>query len=317
MTMVQPVVAAKEPRISWADYGAALARDGVRTVAGAGGTLWVAYQQGAMIRVPAVTGAPDGEELRRVFRHGRAAVASYLVEPDAGHPANACLYVCRDRGYALDRLAPPMRRNVRRGTSALRVAWLTRDEVLAHGLTAYCDTRRRLGLSDGTPSHFARRFGRRARNPAHVFLGAWKDDRLSGFLSITEVDAYAEIEGSFAADAFRGDRPSDTLLYSALRLYLVERGFAEVSYGLSSIQAESNAVGLHRFKLKVGFAALPVHRAFVSHPWLRPLVHRLTLSAINVALRLRPGDPRLRMAGGILACMLGQVPPLPDAAPGS
>ena len=314
--MEQAVVATESSRISWADYTAALARDGVRTVAGAGGTFWIAYQSGAMIRVPPLGRAPDADELRRVLWRGRAVLASYLVEPDARHPANACLYVCRDRGYALDRLTPPMRRNVRRGLSELRVTSLGCDQLLAHGLAAFCDTRRRLGLSDGTPAEFARRFRRRAGNPAHVFVGAWKDERLAAFLSITEVEDYAEIEGSFAADAFRVHRPSDTLLFSVLRRYLAERGFAEVSYGLSSIQTESNAVGLHRFKLKVGFAALPVHRAFVAHPWLRPLIHPLTLSAVNAALRARPGDPRLRKAEGILACMLGRAPARPDAAPG-
>jgi hypothetical protein len=308
MSMGQAIAESKSVTLSWAAYAAALARDGVRTVAGTGNSFWMSYQRGAMMRVPPVVGAPDDDELARVFWRGRAAIASYLLSPSDRHPPNAFLYICRDHHYSLERLAPPMRRNVRRATAALRIAPLSGEVLLAHGATAFCDTRRRLGLSDGTPAEFARRFGRRARNPAHVTLGAWKDDALAAFLSLTEVEDYAEVEGSFAADAFRAYRPSDALQYTALRHYLVERDVREVSSGLSSIQADSNALGLHRFKCKVGFVAEPVHRAFVPHPLLRPLVRRTTLSLVAAALRARPGDPALKKLAGMLACMLGDVP---------
>ena len=119
------------------------------------------------------------------------------------------------------------------------------------------------------------------------------------------MEDWAEL-GCFSRDALLRHRPNDTLMYTVLSRYLVERRFRLVSYGLSSIQSESNAAGLHRFKTKVGFEARPVHRAFVPHPLLRPLVNRSTLLGVNTALRLRSGHRRLKKASGVLARMLGE-----------
>jgi hypothetical protein len=296
----------KAQSISITEYAADLARSGVRTVSGGPETFWARYESSAMMRIPIFHLAPPAShEVRQVLWQGRATVASYLLEPDECHPANAWLYICTDRAYSLDKLTPAMRRNVRRGLKELKIASLTTEQLLTNGVQAYCDTRRRVGLSDGTPEEF-RQHVARARLPEVVFLGAWKDDQLAAFLSITEVDDWAAI-GCFSMDALLNYRPNDTLMYTVLSHYLVERGFRVVSYGVSSIQAESNAAGLHRFKTKVGFEARLVHRAFVAHPLLRPLVNRVTLWGVDTALRFRSGDRRLKKVGGVLACMLGET----------
>ena len=175
--------------LSIAEYASELARHGSRVLPGAPGTFWVSYETRAMMRLPVFHMAPPSpHEVREVLWRARAALVSNLLEPDERHRANAWLYVCTDRAYALDKLVPAMRRNVRRGLRELRIGPITSDQLLAHGVQAFCDTRRRVGLSDGTPEEFQRRFTLRARCPGHVFLGAWKDDKLAAFLSITEVD---------------------------------------------------------------------------------------------------------------------------------
>jgi hypothetical protein len=199
-----------------------------------------------------------------------------------------------------------MQRNVRRGLRELRIASITTDQLITHGVQAFCDTVRRHGYSSGTPEAFRQYYSWRGRCRGHVFLGAWKDDQLAAFLSITEVDDWAEIEGCFSMDSLLQLRPNDTLLFYALTHYLTERSCELVDYGLSSLQPESNRAGLHAFKTKVGFEPRPVHRAFVVHPILRLFVNHLTLWSVNTVLRLRPGDRRLQKAGGVLASMLGQ-----------
>ncbi|MFL5626077.1 MAG: hypothetical protein ACJ788_10845 [Ktedonobacteraceae bacterium] len=296
-----------------AEYAADLAKSGERIFSGASGTFWTRHESRAMMRRPTFyVGLPGSHEVRQVLWRTSAAVASYLLEPDEHQPANAWLYVCTDPNYALEKLAPAMRRNVRRGLKELIVAPLTSEQLLSHGSQAFCDTRRRVGLSDGTLEEFRRFFTFSTSLPEMVFLGAWRENQLAAFLSIVEVEDWVEI-GCFSRDALLQYRPNDTLMYSALFHYLVERKCRVVSYGLSSIQAESNAAGLHRFKLKVGFEARPVHRAFMPHPLLRPFVNRLTLWSVNAALQFRPRDRRLKKAGGMLACMLGDISML-DAA---
>ncbi len=257
--------------------------------------------------------SPSSDEIKQVLWHGPATVASYLLEPDEHHPANTWLYLCTDHGYMLDKLSGNMRREVSRGFKELTISSLLPDQVLAHGTQAFCETRRRLGLSDGTPKEFHRRFVAEVSLPEVVYLGAWKDNQLAAFLSILEVDDWVEITGCFSIDSLRQYRPNQTLLYSAFSHYLVERRCSLVCGGLSSIHADSNA-GLHIFKKKVGYEARPVHRAFVLHPLLRPLANRLTLWGVNTALRLKPEDQCLMKARGILASILGDTYMLEVAA---
>src|SRR5438105_3388187 len=83
--------------ISLTEYAADLARSGVQVLPGAPGTFWTKYLYGSVMRKPAFhVEPPTPDEVQRVLWRGRAAVASYLVEPDARHPANAWLYLCTD-----------------------------------------------------------------------------------------------------------------------------------------------------------------------------------------------------------------------------
>jgi hypothetical protein len=298
--------------VSINSYATGLACNGIPVVPGAGGTIWVRHDAGAMMRVPRFHLAPPtAGEARQITWRGRAAVSSYIQEPDERRPANACLYICTDRAYGLEKLSPAMRRNVRRGTEELKIAWLTPDELFAYGLCAYCDTRRRAGLSDGTEDEFFKRFRWRAQCSGHVFLGAWRDHQLAAFLSLVEVDDWVEIESCYSRNDLLNFRPNDTLMYSVLCHYLRETQCRLVCYGLSSIQAENNAVGLYAFKRKVGFDAPPVHRIFTLHPLLSPFANRLTLRSVTMALRFCPEGRLLKKAEGMLAYMYGadRTPP--------
>jgi hypothetical protein len=260
-----------------------------------------------MMRIPYFySGVPLPGEVRRVLWQGPAALASYLLEPDDRHPANASLYLCSDHAYRLEKLAPAMRRNVRRGLQELRIEPITAAQVVSHGAQTFQDTLRRNGLRDWTSDEFRRQIALRGKYPGHVFLGAWKNDQLAGYLPILEVEDWVEITSCVSTDALLHFRPNDALLFSALRYYLVEQGRRIVSFGSSSMQPDSNRAGLHAFKTKVGFKALPVHRAFALHPLMWPFVSRLTLLGVNTALRFRPGDLRLKRMCGILGYILGK-----------
>lgn len=287
------------------DYASDKRRGGTSILPGSRGTIWARYEAGTMLRLPTFrTTPPAPGEVRRALWRGPATAASFVVEPDERHPANAWLYLCTDRAYTLEKLSHSMRKNVRRGLKELRVTPLGKDQLLAHGARAFCDTRRRVGLDDGTPDEFRRRYAGRAA-VGQVFLGAWKDDQLAAFLSMTAVEEWVEINGWCSMDAWLHLRPNDTLMYSALAHYLTETGCRVVSDGLSSIQATTIEAGLHAFKTKIGFEARPVHRAFVLHPLAHPLANRATLWALRMALRLRPGDRRLKKAEGLLTYIRG------------
>jgi hypothetical protein len=292
---------------SAADYAVELARNGTRVVLGGSGTLWISHEWSAMVRFPVFTLAPPSrDEVRRVLWRGPAAVASYLIEPNAEHPANAYLYVCEDREYSLDKLSPAVRRNVRRGLGELRITWVDGEDVIAKGFEAYRDWIRRVGLGEASLEQFRRHMESRASCAAHLFLGAWKESRLVSFLTITEVDDWVEIDGCFSGNASLNLRPNETLFFHVLSHYLREKRFRAVSYGVSSLQAESNKDGLHIFKTKIGFEAKPVRRVLALHPVLRPLANRAILWGLNAALACRPKSRRLKKAEGLLATLLGE-----------
>lgn len=289
------------------DYGAALKKGGTGVLRGTPGTIWARYETAAMVRVPIFHTAPVSQlDARQVLRQGRAGVISFLLEPDEHHPPNAWLYVCRDRSYALDKLASEVRRHVRRAQGSLRIEPIDWTTLLANGLLAYSDTRARVGLSDGSITHFRQRFEAFSSFPGHYVVGAWKGETLAAFVTLIVIDDWVVIEGSFSASAELDQRPNNGLAHYVLDHFLVKQGFETVSFGTNSIQESSQKSGLHSYKIRIGFEAKPVHRALIIHPTLRPLVNRITLWSMKTALRLKPGDRRLLKAIGVINYLLSE-----------
>ena len=299
-------------QVTLAEHVAGLEANGARRVPAASHTYWVDLDCRALMRLPAFNCDPvTTDEIRRGLWSGRVPLLSYLRKPDDRHGANAWLYVASDNSYSVDKLAPPVRRNVRRGARELRIEWLTSDQFRRHGLQPFCDTRKRNGLSNRTAEGFLRHFAHRIECPGHAFLGAWKGESLAAVLPIVCVDDWAEFDGCLSCDAFLRLRPNETILVHALEHFLVRKNLRLVSYGASSIQASSNTAGLHYFKKKLGFRAEPVHRAFVLHPVLRSFANRATLLAVHSLLRVKRRNLLLRKIEGILSSVLDQ-PTLSD-----
>ena len=97
---------------------------------------------------------PSTRDVRSLLWRSRALVATYVMQADDAHPANALLYLCENRDYNLEDLASPARRNVRRALRAFRFELIGPAVLLAHGARPFCDTRSRVGLSDGTVQLF-------------------------------------------------------------------------------------------------------------------------------------------------------------------
>ncbi|MGO9125729.1 MAG: hypothetical protein ACLP6G_12685 [Terriglobales bacterium] len=280
------------------EYAESLKSSGYRVLDGSGATIWVSHGRFAMQRQPVFAlHVPTRDETREVFKRSRVPLLSFVVSPTDQWPANSCLYLCRDREYSLEKLGKGPRYDVRRGLSEFEITFLEPAELLQSGAQAYCDTLARTRLSGGTPEGFKALFSHPRRD--RKYLGALRGDRLAAFLMITEVDGWISI-GGYSANEFLPLRPNNGLVFYAVRHYLVERKFRVVSYGLSSIQAVSNEAGLEKFKLKMGFESIPVHRAFVVHPLLRPFVNRGSWGLAKAMLRLSPQSMMLKKAEGAL-----------------
>jgi len=302
-----PKIVPQKKILSIAEYASELVRIGTRVVPGSPGTFWVGHELGAMVRIPTFHLTPPAAgEVQQVQREGSAAIVSYIVEPDQHYAANAWLYSCRDFVYSLDKLSKRARRDARRAQRSLLIAPIDWPSLLEHGFSAFSDTRIRVGLSDGTRTHFSSRFESFSHNPAHRVIGAWKESSLVAFMTLVVVDDWVEIEGSFSANAHQGLCPNDGLANYVLDYFLMQRAFRLISYGASSVQENTDNHGLHNYKKKIGFETQPVHRAFVLHPLLRPFANRLTQWGLKAALYFMPGERRLKKVAGALASLLGK-----------
>jgi len=292
---------------------------GIPVFQGEHGAYWVSSADRVMKRLPTFNlTVPTAEEVDAAMLATGSLIGSYVTEPPPGAAGNAWLYLRGDRPYSLEQRPAAMQRNVRRAIRELAIEPLSVTELMRHGARAFCETRRRNGLDDGTLNGFHRYFEHHVGCPGRAYLGAWKNGGLAGFVTIVHVDDWAEL-GSFSMTSMLRYRPNDGLLYAALSGYLADPNCRVVCYGLSSIEPGCETSGLHRFKLKVGFDAQRVHRAFVLHPRVRPFATRATLapaySAVRAALRFRPCNRRLKKIGGLLAGMLRV--PSPVAASGA
>lgn len=282
------------------DFLRELQSAGIKAISGAGNTFWLTHERFSMLRLPAsVLARPSVDEISKIFRYSRSAVLSYAVTPSEERPANAVAYVCKDPKYSLEQLERPAQ--IARGLKEFEITFLDHADVFSLGRTAYYDTLARNGSSFGHES-FEKLFKRPRRD--RRYLGAVKNERLAAFLQITHVDDWASI-GGYSANEFLPLRPNNALVFYAVHHYITEENVRVVDYGFSSIQAVSKSDGLHRFKLKMGFEAIPVHRAFVVHPMLRPLVNQVSITAVRQLLRISPRIRLLQKAEGALRMAVG------------
>ena len=287
-------------------YVDALRRQGKRAFLAGDRVLWQYSEWAALERQPLFCfDIPSTREIRALLWHTRSVVASYVLPADDAHPGNSWLYLCENRDYRLEDLASAARRDARRALRAFRYEFIDAATLLAHGARAFCDTRTRVGLSDGTLQVFQDYIGMLSLNPACKFVGAWCGERLAAYLWMSLVDDWAAI-AAYAANEDLRSCPNNGLIHFALDYCLTQGRCSLVTYGLTSIQEVNRTVTLDYFKKKVGFEARPVYRAFVYHPLLRPLVNPLTYWILRRCSRLFPHSPTLRKAAGLLATSLGE-----------
>jgi hypothetical protein len=280
------------------EYGERLKAGGYKVVSGSHNSLWVSHGRFAMQRQPFFAlHLPSKQEIQDTFHRSHSALLSFVVEPSRDWPANSRLYLCADREYSLARIPKSARSQIRRGLSEFEIRSLDQAELIQNGAQAYCDTLARIGLSGETPRKFEDLFNR--YRPDRRYIGAIKENRLAAFLLLTVVDDWISIAG-FSATDFLPLCPNNALIFHVVHEYLANRKFRLVTYGLSSIQAVSNEAGLERFKKNMGFQTVPVHRAFVVNPLLRPLANRVSWRVVNFLLQLSPQQTLLKKAEGAL-----------------
>jgi hypothetical protein len=302
------------------EYCEHLRAAGTKVLAGSENTLWLSPRSFVMQRRPYFAlHVPPRQEIQAVFSESHTALLSFttsssdfprLLSPNSapgpmwGVPSY--LYICSDPEYSREKLSQSARSHIRRSLNEFEIRFVTSAELLKLGRKAYCDTRTRFGLSQSTRQALEATFSE--AQSFRSYLGAFKDHQLAAFLVITEVDDWASIGPGYSVSELLSLRPNNGLLFHALRHYLLEKKYRLVDHGLSSFPFTSKVETLHKFKVKMGFQACPVHRGFVINPLLRPFVNRLSWRMANGLQKLSPRNSLLEQMELVLRMALHTGP---------
>lgn len=264
----------------------------------AAGMLWIEYSSRAYIRFPLFRlDTPSKESLKEVFKKSPARMITYATESPEENK-NGYIYLCR--AFNTQTLKDNYKRNIKKAATHFEIKKLTAAEIEEQGFQAYSDTRKRLGLNDFTKDDFLKRFASHNARANNVYICAIHDNAIAAFASVLCYHDFIEIEGLFSCNDALNDRPNDYIIYTILDVALNQDKLNGVSYGYSSIQEDSNEEGLHRFKVKCGFEALPLRRHFIFSPAWRMIFNPLTKQLVRLLLKRYPSHLTLRKLHGIL-----------------
>ena len=294
------------------DYLKIAAPDGASyVIASNGREAWVPCSRGELQRWPVeCTDEVDEAVLRGLLRRKGVWVVNYQLDATKGpYTPNCFNYVCSDPQYDIERLHKKTRGAIRHGLRSFVVRRISWDELLKHGYPAQLDTTQRHGYSPPEPYHL-QQFADRVRNsPCHEAWGAWLGEDLVAWLVFIKIDNYAAIDNVRSCSAAHRDCPNNAVLYSVTRQLLIEEKRQFVSLGLSSVRADPNRLSLHKYKVRMGYEALPRFRRFVLHPLLRPLICTRSASWFwDKLVVLRHHSARLRMVAGMSRLLSGREP---------
>jgi hypothetical protein len=296
---------------SFQDFALACLEGHEQVVLGSGDTYWRRHGRWAMVRVPMWSRSlPTRDELVKVLRQGRVAVASYLRPVDVAHPANGLLYLFEGQRYGLENCRSTARKSLRFSQNRLEFKEITVQELMAHGYQCFRDTRLRNGLSDCHRQEFLRTIERKALLPNLLIQAAWRGEVLAAFLISYHLGSQGEMLQHCSLNEMKRFDPNEMLYFRTLETLVNERGVRLVSAGTSSLQHGVNLQGLHWFKTKMGLVAHEIHRSFYLHSFVQLLLNNGSYQAIKLLSGLLPSNKLVRKGLGMMALALGQVPHL-------
>jgi len=278
--------------------------------AAAGAQAWIQYPRGVLLRFPLDCTAPvDAGERDGLLRLPGVRLLNWLEDPDEAHPASCVHYLCRDQAYDLPRLDRQARQNVRRGLKGFDLRPCTWEEWAGMGFAAYAETEARHGYAAALPL-FRRLADRWKGCPFHEIWGAWQGEELAAWLTVLKVDDWAMVEVVRSRTSALSGRPNNALLYLAGRQALVEERRRYVTLGTSSLQVGADEQSMHRYKVDMGYEAVPLRRVFAAPRLVRPVLEaRATSWALDHMAAAFPRSGPLRKLAGMSRLLSGRGAP--------
>lgn len=284
------------------DYINALKQTGRNTIL-LNNHIWSNYtEHKSVMRVPAfILTPPSATEIQEVFKILNPAILSYATA-GAENDHNGYLYCTTNAAYDVELLEKNGRRDARRAMRSFNFGFISWEQLEEQGYKAYNDTRSRNNLSDNTTEHF-KKFVQQCRSLHVNYCLAATDietGMLGGYLVMTIVEDWIEVTGAFSDTDHLNNCPNNGLFHHLQDAYLKTGKVKMISYGYSSVQKGSSIDGLHHFKQRIGFDAVPIKRVFLLKPSLRFIFNPVTGVLVSLMLKLFPKNRPLNKIDGIM-----------------
>ncbi len=240
---------------------------------------------------------PDDGELRELLRRGRAIALRYSTPLDAPEGRVSYHIVRTGRPYALESLERRSRQGVRRGLERCRVERIPLDRLADEGWELEVDTCGRQGRSLPSSREAWRRRCLAARElPGFEAWGALVEGQLAATLLAVQVGDCLELISQQCRTAHLEAHVNNALAFTVTRDALERQGVASVFYTLESLDAPGS---VDVFKLRMGFAAVPLRQRVVLHPWLARAIGPRVERVVHLAAARFPARRVLTKADGM------------------
>lgn len=281
------------------EYFISLKDSNIPVTWGDGNYIWIKHESFSAIRFPEmITSRPSEDEIKRVFKYLKCVLISFCTTDEKQFNPNAILYLSNYTDYDKKLLSKNVIRDINIAKNNLSLGFIEWDEILKDGFQAFHDTRSRVGLSDSNKSNFEKRFKSFSKISAHKALAAKFEGVIIAFMSLIFIDDFIIIQGSFSNNTHKHLCPNNGLSDFLQQNFLSKDNIKCISYGFSTIQKDSNKIGLHNYKTRIGFKAYDINRRFILHPLIIHLKKPIS-QLIRILLFIFPRNRQLKKAQGI------------------
>lgn len=216
--------------------------------------------------------------------------------------------VCTTKNYDMNYLSSNARSVIRRGLKNCTVEQIPLKRLAYEGWELQADTLERQDRRGGLRKDEWERLCLEAEG-IKVFE-AWAaivNNKLAATILTAQIDDTCYFLYPQSHRDYLHLHVNNALAYTLTYQLLSRSSVKSVFYGLHSLDAPPS---VDEFKFRMGYTALPVRQRVVFHPALRPLFNPASHALLKRFMRLRPGNPALAKAEGMLRFYLQGLRPL-------
>jgi hypothetical protein len=209
--------------------------------------------------------------------------------------------------YLLTSLPKKARHDVQRGMEAASIEPISFDRLGSEGWRLRADTLTRQGRLGAETQAWWQNLCQSADGlPGFEAWAAVVNRQMAASLIAFTSEECCSILYQQSCTEYLSLGVNNALIFYFTNEVLNRPGQSWIFYGLHSLDAPAS---VDQFKFRMGYTAKPVRQRVVFNPWLKPLFNPASHALLRAGLRLRPDNPAMSKAEGMLRFYLqGRLP---------